>query len=119
MLLLFVPEDFATINERHIFIERLFVTVLAIAVITALYYTGSLLALTTNYTDKSRKYLAAIISGGISLLVFYSYAIVLNVFNVGNKYITAIALLLIPLSLILVVSAALLFAVSLYQRKPK
>ena len=90
-------------------IERWLVTLLMIVLALILIFFANQIVTKTKYTGKAKLFLTVIVASIFSLLFFYPCAIIDNFYDIGNKYITGMALVFIPLSILTLIVFTTLF----------
>lgn len=97
-------------NDNYL-TERWIVTLLMVVVAVAFFLIGKKIALKSKYSGQTKVFLTIIIASICSLLFFYPCAIIDDQFGIGNKYITGMALVFIPISFLLLIVFTILFFV--------
>ena len=97
--------------DNSYFIERLLVTILMFLIAAVLFFISKQIVSKTKYLGRVKFFLTIIVTCILSLMIFYSFAIIDNKFGFGNKYLTGMALVFIPISFLLLVIFTILFFV--------
>lgn len=92
-------------------------TIVMIVVAGIIYLLGRKVSTLSKYSGATRFFLSMIYSGVIGLVVFYPPAVIDDIYFIGNEYITAMALVFIPMCLVTTVVFFLLFLFKIFRPK--
>ena len=103
----------------NFYIEKLAFTLLMLVVAITIYLLCKKLSSLSKYSAEAKFYLSFLYSSIFVLLIFYPILIVDDIYGIGNQYLTAMALLFIPVNLIALPVFLFAFLLSHYQTRKK
>ena len=99
------------------FIKSVIYIVLFIFFPIVFYFAGRKIANFTKYQGRIKVYLILTISSIISLIYFYFYVFLLNVFDFNIEYLNYTSLIFIPMSYILLILFSKLFLLAKHKKQ--